>query len=94
MLAIVAEVRSPKYANTEDMFQRILESVARDHHVNVHAIVLIPPRTITKTSSGKIRRFKVRQMLYEESLPSIKNGVWRISLLPGRSPLHLLSRNA
>ena len=37
MLAIVAEVRSPKYANTEDMFQRILESVARDHHVNVHA---------------------------------------------------------
>ncbi|KAF5191536.1 Long-chain-fatty-acid--amp ligase fadd26 [Thalictrum thalictroides] len=55
-LVVIAEVRDGKPVNKEVM-EQIQTCVAEEHGVPVASIRLIKPRTMSKTTSGKIRRF-------------------------------------
>lgn len=44
----------------EQLIQTIRQTVARDHGLRAHAIVLVRPGSISKTSSGKIQRHACR----------------------------------
>ncbi|ASW54269.1 non-ribosomal peptide synthetase [Plantactinospora sp. KBS50] len=48
---------------------RIRETVALVHGVTARTVALVPPKTITKTSSGKIQRQAARQRYLAGSLP-------------------------
>jgi len=56
-LVIVQEVeRRFRKGNLEGVAEAIRQAVARHHELQVHAVVLIKPASIPKTSSGKIQR--------------------------------------
>jgi thioester reductase-like protein len=46
----------------------IAAAVRNDLGISVDEIVIVPPRSIPKTSSGKIRRFLAKQMLVDEEI--------------------------
>ncbi|KAK4408231.1 Long-chain-fatty-acid--AMP ligase FadD26 [Sesamum angolense] len=56
-LVVIAEVREVKSVLKEALRQ-IQTCVAEEHGVMVASIVLIKPKTISKTTSGKIKRFE------------------------------------
>ena len=55
-LVIVHEVLSAEGAPADEAIAAIRQAVALEHEVQTHAVVLIAPRSIPKTSSGKIQR--------------------------------------
>ncbi|HEX4962422.1 MAG TPA: SDR family NAD(P)-dependent oxidoreductase [Thermoanaerobaculia bacterium] len=60
-LVVVQEVkRESRRADKEEVFAAIRAAVAEQHDLAVHAIVLLQPASIPKTSSGKIRRHACR----------------------------------
>jgi amino acid adenylation domain-containing protein len=54
---------------------RIRQSVAEQHELGAHAVVLLVPGSIPKTSSGKIQRHACRAAFLEGSLEEV--GSWR-----------------
>ena len=62
-LVIVQEVERTYLSklNVNEVFSAIREAVALHHALQVHAIALIKPGSIPKTSSGKIQRQACRQ---------------------------------
>ncbi|CAI0450227.1 unnamed protein product [Linum tenue] len=57
-LVVIAEIRdNVKSIDKEEVARQIKLKVAEEHGVTVVAINLIKPRTISKTTSGKIKRF-------------------------------------
>ncbi|MGH3761742.1 amino acid adenylation domain-containing protein, partial [Actinophytocola sp.] len=48
---------------------RIRATLARVHGVTAHTVLLVPPGTVTKTSSGKIQRFAARRRHRDGVLP-------------------------
>uniref|UniRef100_A0A7N0UGY7 Carrier domain-containing protein n=1 Tax=Kalanchoe fedtschenkoi TaxID=63787 RepID=A0A7N0UGY7_KALFE len=56
-LVVVAELRDGKRASQE-VTEQIQDCIAEEHGITVAAVVLIKPRTITKTTSGKIKRYE------------------------------------
>jgi len=61
-LVLVLEVRSREVgAHARDLFASINQAVSCTHGVRPHAIILVAPATIPKTSSGKIRRAACRE---------------------------------
>ena len=82
-LVLVQEVeRSPKSAH-EDIIMAVLRAVGQDHEVQAHAIVLVKPHSIPKTSSGKIQRHLCRQRYLEGSLEVVAE--WREATPEDRS---------
>jgi acyl-CoA synthetase (AMP-forming)/AMP-acid ligase II len=69
-LHVVAEVREP-VLEAGDMSRLIREIVQRVHHGRGHRpakVLLVRPGTIPKTSSGKIQRSRLGQMIAEDEL--------------------------
>ncbi|HEU4834422.1 MAG TPA: amino acid adenylation domain-containing protein [Pyrinomonadaceae bacterium] len=66
-LVIVQEVDHHQ-SNLEEINQTIIETVSDNHEVQAHAVALIRPGTIPKTSSGKIRRRACREALVNGEL--------------------------
>lgn len=60
-LVIVQEVDQRRQFRAETVIESINEAVARDHELQAHAIVLVAPGTVPKTSSGKIQRYACRE---------------------------------
>ncbi|KAL9675061.1 hypothetical protein QQ045_003261 [Rhodiola kirilowii] len=56
-LVVIAEIRDGKPAG-KDVIEQIQTRVAEEHGVSVASVKLIKPRTISKTTSGKIKRFE------------------------------------
>src|SRR5215213_3434465 len=56
-LVIVQEVDQRRQFRAETVIESINEAVAREHELQAHAIVLVTPGTVPKTSSGKIQRY-------------------------------------
>ncbi|KAK6138364.1 hypothetical protein DH2020_027893 [Rehmannia glutinosa] len=56
-LVVIAEVREAK-STTKETIRQIQACVAEEHGVMVASIVLIKSKTISKTTSGKIKRFE------------------------------------
>ncbi|KAL2238642.1 UNVERIFIED_CONTAM: Long-chain-fatty-acid--AMP ligase FadD26 [Sesamum indicum] len=66
-LIVIAEVRDGKPAN-KDVIEQIKAKVAEEHGVSLAAVKLIKPRTISKTTSGKIKRFECLKQFTDETL--------------------------
>ncbi|XP_051120905.1 uncharacterized protein LOC127244416, partial [Andrographis paniculata] len=56
-LVVIAEVREVKY-DLKEAIRQIQTSVAEEHGVMLTSVALIKPKTISKTTSGKIKRFE------------------------------------
>lgn len=66
-LVVIAEVRDGKPVKKE-VIEQIKTRVADEHGVSVAAIKLIKPKTISKTTSGKIKRFECLKQFSEGTL--------------------------
>jgi acyl-CoA synthetase (AMP-forming)/AMP-acid ligase II len=67
-LVVIQEVR-PDHAkdlNKNEVMERIRESLATQHDLQVYAIVLVEAKTIPKTSSGKIQRRLCKEMFLKQ----------------------------
>ena len=67
-LVVVAEVRAPK--DLPDPTE-IARTIRTHYYVAPHTIAFVPPRTIAKTTSGKIARSLTRQRWLDGELPLI-----------------------
>ncbi|OBH89410.1 fatty acyl-AMP ligase [Mycobacterium sp. E2733] len=65
-LVVVAEVRDESALPDAKALAR---SVRRNAHVDPYTIAFVPPRSIPKTTSGKIRRAQNRQLWLDAKLP-------------------------
>jgi amino acid adenylation domain-containing protein len=69
-VVVVQEVRDGTRADRyQDIVAHLRAAVSGTHAVEVHTVVLAPPGTVTKTSSGKIQRHAVRQRFLAGELP-------------------------
>ncbi|KAG6400961.1 hypothetical protein SASPL_137806 [Salvia splendens] len=73
-LVAIAEVRDGKPVN-KDVVEQIKVKVAEEHGVSLAAVKLIKPRSISKTTSGKIRRFECLKQFTDETLNSIPDPI-------------------
>ncbi|KAH7674098.1 Catalase mono-functional hem-containing protein [Dioscorea alata] len=64
---VIAELREGKTVD-EEIVDNIKTRVAEEHGVNVASVKLIKPKTICKTSSGKIQRIECLKQFVEGSL--------------------------
>jgi acyl-CoA synthetase (AMP-forming)/AMP-acid ligase II len=72
-VVVVQEVeRSRGRIDVEDILASIREAVVNEHEIALDSIVLIPPGTIPKTTSGKIQRNQVRQMWLQHAFAAIE----------------------
>lgn len=71
-LVVVAEVRD---GNDLPDGKALARAIRRYGHIDPHAIVFAPPRSIPKTTSGKIRRSQTRQLWLHDKLPALATWV-------------------
>jgi acyl-CoA synthetase (AMP-forming)/AMP-acid ligase II/acyl carrier protein len=75
-LVIVHEVeRTQRHSDLDEVVAAIRRAVTDEHEVEVHAVALIRPASIPKTSSGKIQRQGCRRAFLEGSLSILHE--WR-----------------
>ncbi|MGO9928403.1 MAG: thioester reductase domain-containing protein [Mycobacterium sp.] len=65
-LVVVAEVRDGQALPDGKALAR---AIRRHCQIDPHTIVFVPPRSIPKTTSGKIRRAQTRQLWLDDKLP-------------------------
>ncbi|EFJ28539.1 hypothetical protein SELMODRAFT_410953 [Selaginella moellendorffii] len=70
-VVVVAEVRDESKVDPEQLTAHISSMVASEHGLSVASVRLVKPRTISKTSSGKIRRLDCLKQFTEDRLDSI-----------------------
>ena len=76
-LVVVQEVERSflRRMRPESVFAAIRRGIAEEHGLQTHAICLLKPGAVAKTSSGKIQRRKVRQDYLDDALHEIAG--WR-----------------
>ena len=74
-LVIVQEVNDRASVPNEDVVAAIRRALTESHEVHPEAIVLIEPRTIPRTSSGKIQRYACREAFLAGTLNVVHE--WR-----------------
>ncbi|HYU31821.1 MAG TPA: AMP-binding protein, partial [Thermoanaerobaculia bacterium] len=74
-LVIVHEVERSQRHDLSGVADAVRLAVAQEHEVPVHAVVLIKPGALPKTSSGKVRRRACRADLLAERLEPLEE--WR-----------------
>uniref|UniRef100_K3WAG1 Carrier domain-containing protein n=1 Tax=Globisporangium ultimum (strain ATCC 200006 / CBS 805.95 / DAOM BR144) TaxID=431595 RepID=K3WAG1_GLOUD len=67
-LALIAELRDAEIKNKASLCGKIRSAVAKEHGVKVTLIVLLKPRSIPKTTSGKISRARCKKALEDKQL--------------------------
>ena len=68
-LVVVQEVeRTQRNSDLDDVIRAIRRAITEEHEIDVHAVVLIRPGSILKTSSGKIQRRGCRTAFLEGTL--------------------------
>ncbi|MBC3917143.1 amino acid adenylation domain-containing protein [Undibacterium sp. CY18W] len=102
-LVIVQEILKQTGVDYQHIVNTIRASVAEEHQLSSHAIVLIRKGTLPRTTSGKVRRAAVRQAYLDGSLPVLHQHVLDtqqaqqisrdISLLDTLRPLSLAQRH-
>ncbi len=73
-LTVVVERRprsNPEESGIESVAAAVRRAVAEEHELQVHAVVLVPPGTVLKTSSGKVRRRSCRDLFLAGRLESL-----------------------
>ncbi len=74
-LVIVQEINSSQSFVADEVIQAIRQTVAHVHEIQAYAVILIQPRTIPKTSSGKIQRHACREQYLSKTLSVIEANV-------------------
>ena len=74
-LVIVQEVNDRASVPNEDVVAAIRRALTESHEVHPDAVVLIEPRTIPRTSSGKIQRYACREAFLTGALEVVHE--WR-----------------
>jgi acyl-CoA synthetase (AMP-forming)/AMP-acid ligase II/acyl carrier protein len=69
-LIVLAEI-GPQHQNHTDIIKAIHCAIAEEFGVSAHSIVLLPPKSNPKTSSGKIRRYECRNNFLAGTLPAL-----------------------
>jgi acyl-CoA synthetase (AMP-forming)/AMP-acid ligase II len=83
-LVVVQEIRRDfRDANLHEVADVIRGAVSGNHELSVHAIVLIKPGRIPKTSSGKIQRHACRQSYLADTLDPLLCSVVSDALING-----------
>lgn len=77
-LVVVQEVNPLHDSEYEAVMQRMRQAVNESHELQLYGIVLIEPRAMLKTSSGKVQRFACRQAFLEGSLPMVAQSLLHI----------------
>ncbi len=69
-LVIILEVNPAKMTDADggDIIDAVMREVNANHEISVHDVVLIAPRSLYKTSSGKVQRSACRQAYLNDSL--------------------------
>jgi hypothetical protein len=70
-LVVAQEMEPRASAELEDILRAIRETLSAEHELQAHAVLLLKPGSIPKTSSGKIQRHMCRAMFLEGSLEAI-----------------------
>ncbi|MBS0211062.1 MAG: aminotransferase class I/II-fold pyridoxal phosphate-dependent enzyme [Planctomycetes bacterium] len=70
-LVVVAEMERGAKEDAEAAIAAMVRDISREHELPVHAIRLIKPSSIPKTSSGKIQRHACRRAFLDNSLQVI-----------------------
>lgn len=73
-LAVVAEVANRREIPETSAVVRV---VAENMNLHVGEVAFVPPRSVAKTSSGKIRRFRTREMLRDGELEILERRDFR-----------------
>lgn len=85
-LVIVQEVERRYWkVDHSEMIQRIRQSVAEHHELQVYAVALIKTGTIPKTSSGKLQRRATRERFLAHTLDILDE--WEMALEESWTPL-------
>ncbi|SEM40980.1 Acyl-CoA synthetase (AMP-forming)/AMP-acid ligase II [Stigmatella aurantiaca] len=61
-LVVVQEVDANKVSDFDGLLEKVRSAITQNHGVQPYALVLVAPRSITKTSSGKIQRRACRSL--------------------------------
>jgi amino acid adenylation domain-containing protein len=83
-LVVVQEMAHRSDADPQSIIEVIRAEVAEKHNLQIYAVVLTRPRTILKTSSGKIQRSACRTAFLNGELQVISE--WRDTETPGTEP--------
>ncbi len=73
-LVLVQETAESGDAPLSEIAATLRRAILEHHSVALDRVVLVPPRTLPKTSSGKMRRRECRRMLTDGELPAVH--VW------------------
>ncbi len=73
-LAVIAEAVLPQDGDGKDVISAVRRAIAENHDLRVHRVCLIAPRTIDKTSSGKIQRRANRKRFLTNTLEVLTTG--------------------
>ncbi len=86
VLVVVQEVERThlRRLNLDEVVSAIRGAVSEKHELPVHAVALLRPGTIPKTSSGKVRRRACRALFLDGQLELV--GEWRLAAAPGTEP--------
>ncbi len=74
-VVVVQEVNLKDGLDMPALAQTIRQAVTMEHELHLYAVVLIEPRTIPKTSSGKIQRHLCRQEFLNQTLRTVHTHV-------------------
>ncbi|HEY0734335.1 MAG TPA: amino acid adenylation domain-containing protein [Herpetosiphonaceae bacterium] len=74
-LVVAHEVRSQYTSQAEQIEQTIRQAVMTEHQVQPYDIVLLPAKSIPRTSSGKKQRFACRESYLKQLWTPIRSGL-------------------
>jgi amino acid adenylation domain-containing protein len=90
-LVVVHEVPRPRRWNLDEILRAIRRELAEEHDLCPAAVVLIRAGTLPKTSSGKTRRRRCRELFLRGQLHAI--AVWQADADPAAPPAETASRD-
>ncbi|ADO68584.1 AMP-binding protein [Stigmatella aurantiaca] len=86
-LVVVQEVDANKVTDFDGLLEKVRNAINQSHGVQPYALVLVPPRSITKTSSGKIQRRACRALWLSNEMEKVHE--WRqpeLAAEPAKAP--------
>ena len=70
-LVVVAEVKDEAKDQAQELVQAVRKAVTEDLEISCHTVALVRPRTIPKTTSGKVQRSTCRKAFVDGTLDLI-----------------------
>jgi len=69
---VLLEVRSGQEGAWDEIIRAVRRAVSVEHQLAPHAVVLLSPRTLAKTSSGKLQRGGSRLLFENNQLAALR----------------------